>query len=364
MKRVVMFTPGLTEPGGAARRSRLLASELARRGWDVRVVTRAGTLRRFSTTRTAGLITVEVPGFHAPRLGAVLFLLVAVTLGISWGFRARAFVAVQITSQTTAAAVCGLVLRKPFVAFLTTGGSISEVGYVLGRRTAGIRRWLLSRARALIAQTDHAREDLASSFPQARVVVAANPVMLVGVAPLNGEPKALFTGRFSEEKDLGRLLDCWRSIAAADEAARLTLLGEGGAYRSVEAELRSKIEGDDVLARSVELPGWVADVQPYLVSNDVYVFPSLSEGMSNSLLEACAAERVVVASDIPPNRAVVGDGHPLLFKAGDSDDLSRCLQAALYDADVRRLAIAHVRARLPLFSIEGFVNEIEALLEE
>lgn len=363
MKRILMFVPSLNEPGGAARRSSLLARGFAERGWDVRVITRAGTLRRFHLYRSPRVTVLEVPGFGFPRLGAALFLLVALPLGLCWGLRARAFVAVQITSQATAAAVCGFILRKPYVAFLTTGGSLSEVDYVLGRRTVRVRRWLLRRARALVAQTEHARSDLVSSIPGARVVVATNPVLLTVPAPLNGQPKALFAGRLSEEKDLLRLLDVWREIAKQDETARLTLLGEGGSYRPVEMQIRSKIDGDGVLSRAVELPGWVKDVDSYLARNDVYVFPSLSEGMSNSLLEACAAGRVITASDIPSNVAVLGDDYPLLFRAGDTGDLRRCLEAALYDEQTRQLALAHVGKRLHLFSMETFVGKVETLLE-
>lgn len=362
-RSIVLFAPGLTEPGGAARRSSTLVSGLAQRGWDVRVITRAGTLRRFHFQRAAKVTILEVPGFGLPRLGAALFLLIAVPLGLLWGLRAGAFVAVQITSQATAAGACGFILRKPYIAFLTTGGPLSEVEYVLGRRTAGMRRWLLGRARALIAQTEHARSDLASSFPQANVVVAPNPVMPARPSPLTGQPRALFSGRFSEEKDLLRLLDVWREVAIENRRARLTLLGEGGSFRPVEVQIRSKISGDEFLARSVELPGWVKDVDSYLARNDVYVFPSLSEGMSNSLLEACAAGRVVAASDIPSNVAVLGDDYPLLFRAGDTDDLRRCLEAALYDEQTRQLALAHVGKRLHLFSMETFVGKVETLLE-
>lgn len=362
-RRVVMFTPGLTEPGGAARRSLLLASELANRGWNVRVLTRAGTLNHFEIRRTPRLLALEVPGFDAPRLGAILFLLVATPLGLFWGLRAQAFIAIQITSQSTAAAICGLILRKPYVAFLTTGGNISEIQYVLARRTAGIRQWLLSRASAVVAQTESARTDITTSFPRARVKVAANPVMMVDPLPLDGQPKALFTGRFSEEKDLLRLLDVWRDIASEDPMARLTLVGAGGAYRSIEKEIRRKIRADEVLSQSVELPGWVDNVTTHLANNDLYVFPSLSEGMSNSLLEACAARRVIVATDIPANRAVLGDDYPLLYAAGDSDALRTALQRGLYERSVRAAAVAHIEQRLPLFSLARFVDQVERLID-
>src|SRR3954453_20930000 len=76
-RRIVIFSVGIAEPGGAARRSRLIAEGLADRGWQVRVVTRAGTLSRFRLRRSNDLTILEVPGFGRRRAGAILFLICA-----------------------------------------------------------------------------------------------------------------------------------------------------------------------------------------------------------------------------------------------------------------------------------------------
>ena len=362
MKRVVMFTPGLTEGGGAARRSNLLATELANRDWDVRVLTRAGTLRAFQVTRRPGLVVVDIPGFGSRRLGAVLFLIVAVPLGLMWGLKAHAFLSIQITTQTTAAAVTGALLRKPYIALLTTGGTVSELSYVLSSRLHRPRRWLLGRARSLVAQTDHAAQELRAAFPATKVVVTPNPVIEQMSKSLDGRPRALFTGRLSEEKDLLRLLEVWTRVAAEDESARLTLVGSGGAYRSIEDAIRSKVSEEDILRASVHITGWVDDVKPYLADHDVFVFPSLSEGMSNSLLEACAAGLVVVVSDIPSNLAVVGDDYLLAFQSGDGESLQTALRSALYDDYARSTALSSIAERMHLFSLDLFIDRIERLI--
>lgn len=360
---VVMFTPGLTEPGGAGRRSNLLATELCRRGWQVRVITRAGTLHRFVSTTSPGMKAVEVPGFSAPRIGALLFLIVAIPLGLWWGLRSRVFLTVQLTSQTTAGAICSFLLRRPLIALLTTGGSVSETAYIRNSRIRHLRRALLSKATMLVAQTEHAAQDLALLIPSARVEILPNPVRTMEDTPLNGEPLVLFAGRFSHEKDLNVLLDAWEEVVADDQAARLTLLGEGGAYRSVESELRSRIAMSSALKETVTLPGWVADIDMYLLSHDVFAFTSRSEGMSNSLLEAVAAGRVIVASDIASNIAVLGSEHPLFFRTGDATDLLRALKAAIYDDKLRTVALQNVRNRAPLFRTEIFLDKVEALID-
>jgi glycosyltransferase involved in cell wall biosynthesis len=363
--RIVIFSAGIAEAGGAARRSRLIVEGLADRGWQVRVVTRAGTINRFRLRRSPDITILEVPGFGRRRTGAVLFLSCAFPLGLLWGRRASSFIAIQLLSQATVAAVCSLILRRPYIALATTSGEqVSEVRYILSEgRFRGLRRRLLRRASFLIAQTPEAARQLEAFLPAERVAVLPNPVAPVDAPPLNGLRHAIYTGRFSEEKDLPTLLEAWKEVASDSPDSMLTLVGEGGSYRSVEAELRTTVARTPILSSTVRLTGWVSDVGPFLSEADVYVFPSRTEGMSNSLLEACAWSRVVVASDIPANRAVLGDEYPLLFPVGDTQALIDALRHAFDNDDVRARARANIAKRTALFSVPTIMGRLEELLD-
>jgi glycosyltransferase involved in cell wall biosynthesis len=360
----VIFSPGHDEVGGAARRSRLLATALANRGWRVRVITRAGTLHRFAVRRSPNLTVIEVPGFHSRALGAALFLALGVPLGLVFGTRASVFLAIQLVSPTTAAAVCAAVLRRPFVAMATTSGQLSEAAYLMDSPLSVLRRPLVRRAAFLAAQTTEAAAELTALVDDARVVIVPNPVEeIVGAPALTGAPCAVYTGRLSEEKDLPRLLDAWRVVAEHRSGAMLTLVGDGGHHRPVEAQLRQTVTADAVLRRIVTFTGWVPDVAPFLARADVYVFPSLTEGMSNSLLEACAWGRVIVASDIPANRAVLGDRYPLLFTPANTPSLVVALQRAFDDEAIRTEALGCIAERVKAHSLERTVTRLEHLFE-
>ena len=361
MKRVVMFTPGLSETGGAAQRSARLAQALQRRGWDVRVIARAGTLRDLRRRQARGLEVVEVPGFGRPRLGGLSYLALAVPLGVLWGWRASAFVAIQVSAPSLAAGICALITGRPYLALSTSHGQVSEVAEMLRRPSAPFRRWLFARASALVAQSEVGARELRRLAPRARVEVLPNPVDLPSeVPPLAGNAHVAFLGRLSREKDLLRLLDAWPAVLEERPEARLTIVGDGGAYRSVEDEVRRRVAADADLFRTVTLTGWVEDASRFLREADVFVLPSTSEGMSNSLLEACAWGRVVVASDIPANVAVLGADHPLLFPVGDTHGMARALVRALTDETARRQAVDSVAGR-----IEGHGTErVGAALEE
>jgi glycosyltransferase involved in cell wall biosynthesis len=363
-RRLVLFTPGHMECGGASTRARLIATELAERGWDVCVITRSGTLHRPRWAQSKGLRVLEIPGFGRRRLGGVLFLAFAVPLGLVWGRRATALLSIQLMSTSTAAAICALTLRRPFIAMATTSGKLSEARYISSTRTSCVRCRLLGGAAFVVAQTNAVARELAAVVDPAPVAVIPNPVRIPEAAPaLTGKPRALFAGRVSREKDLDRLLTAWRSVAASNSEARLTLAGEGGQFRSVETEIQARVATEPILRRTVGLLGWVADVHTVLADNDVFVLPSLEEGMSNALLEACAWGRVVVASDIPANRAVLGDDYPLLFPPGDTHALSTSLQRAFTDDPLRLAASNRLRARAESFSTNAVLPRLEALID-
>lgn len=363
-RRVVVLGPGITEIGGASRRTRLLVQGLVDRGWDVRLITRAGSIGRFRTERRKNLIVLEVPGFRHRLLGAVLFGCLALPLSIIWAIRAQSILAIQLGSQALVGTLAGLLCRSPVLVFSSTGGELSEFEELRSRIGWPIRRRLLSRTFRFVAQTEMARDELAAEFDPDRLVLIPTPYKEVADFGLNGKPRALFTGRFSREKDLFVLLGAWKGVMRRIPDASLTILGAGGIYRSVEPELRARVAADPELSASVAIKGWVDDVSPFLQQSDVYVFPSRSEGMSNALLEAAAHGRVIVASNIPGNSAVLGGDYPLLFPVGDEAALRDQLLRAFSDEPIRETARRDVMRRIAPMSVERVVTRVEELIED
>jgi glycosyltransferase involved in cell wall biosynthesis len=207
-----------------------------------------------------------------------------------------------------------------------------------------------------------AAQELSKSLPGATITTLPNPAPTLRAPALTGRPHVAYAGRFSEEKDLHSLLRAWERLVQRRAGGRLTLIGSGGSFRSVEHELRAEVESSPLLRSSVVFTGWLAETADAVAQSDVFAFPSLSEGMSNALIEACALGRVVVASDIPPNLAVVGADYPLLYAAGDALALERALEDALGNEDVRARSVAHIAERIRLLSPDRIVAQLEALL--
>jgi glycosyltransferase involved in cell wall biosynthesis len=98
---------------------------------------------------------------------------------------------------------------------------------------------------------------------------------------------------------------------------------------------------------------------------DAYVLPSISEGISNSLLEAMATGLPVIATATGGNPEVVVDGESgILFPVGDSRGLAEKLMALRAEIDLRvRLGQGALRRVKEHFSIDSMVRNYAQMYE-
>jgi glycosyltransferase involved in cell wall biosynthesis len=138
-------------------------------------------------------------------------------------------------------------------------------------------------------------------------------------------PRAAFVGRLAPEKGLECLIRAWPIVRRSHPAARLSLIGEGPERPTLEAMARSL--GLDVgPGAAVEFAGPVPDAIAALRASDLFVLPSLEEGMSIALLEAMALGIPLVVSSIPGNRRLISDyKHGRLATSGDPEALARTI---------------------------------------
>lgn len=115
-------------------------------------------------------------------------------------------------------------------------------------------------------------------------------------------PLAVYTGRLHEMKGLEYLIRAWPHVLERVPRARLWLVGEG----PDRARLSGLIEVLG-LQGMVQLAGPFDDVEDCLRAGNVFVLPSLEEGMSIALLEAMAMGLPVVATAIPANEVLIAD---------------------------------------------------------
>jgi glycosyltransferase involved in cell wall biosynthesis len=121
------------------------------------------------------------------------------------------------------------------------------------------------------------------------------------------------------------------------------------------------------LADHVQFLGHRTDVGDLLAAADVFVFPSLWEGLGGVLIEALALEVPIISSDLEATREVVGrDGSSgLLVAPGDAEALASMIGDVLDDSQLRNRIVASSRRRFETeFLLEDRSEELIGLLGE
>ncbi|HKI51348.1 MAG TPA: glycosyltransferase family 4 protein [Geothermobacteraceae bacterium] len=137
----------------------------------------------------------------------------------------------------------------------------------------------------------------------------------------------LYSGRFIERKGIDVLLQAWHTLRNDFHNARLVFLGDG----PLLPEMKS-LSKELALEDSVDFRGHVPTIKTLLQAADIFVLPSLQEGMPNALLEAMACGLPPVATRIGGVEDIVSDGeNGLLVEPGDVDSLAGGLRRLLAD---------------------------------
>ncbi|MFN8473389.1 MAG: glycosyltransferase family 4 protein [Anaerolineae bacterium] len=136
-------------------------------------------------------------------------------------------------------------------------------------------------------------------------------------------PRVLTVARLHPQKGLSYLLRAACSVSDATFA----LAGDGPEREALETEVRER-----GLADRVVFLGHRTDVPALLAQSDLFVLPSLFEGLPLSVLEAMAAGKPVIATAVGGTGEAVTDGETgLLVPPADSAALASAIQRVLSD---------------------------------
>lgn len=161
---------------------------------------------------------------------------------------------------------------------------------------------------------------------------------------VSSQPRLLCVGRLSPEKGQGLLLEAVAALRAEGRPLHLKLVGDGPDRPWLErraAELG--------LSSTVEFAGWVDPTQIRAIYNEaeVFVLPSLAEGVPVVLMEAMAMQLPCVAPRIGGIPELIEDGvDGILFAGGDIDDLTQQLRSLIEFPELCAQLAKRARARV------------------
>jgi glycosyltransferase involved in cell wall biosynthesis len=205
--------------------------------------------------------------------------------------------------------------------------SLKRAGYLL------LYRLLSSCVYRIIAVSEEVRRSVIrqAGLPPEKVLTIRNAVDLgqletdgnrnslceqIGIEPHSS--LILSVGRLVEQKGHTYLLDAAQSVVSVFSKAHFLIAGEG--------ELRNRLEQQVVrlgLKANIHFLGSRADVPELLAATDLFVLPSLWEGLSVALLEAMVAGKPIVATAVSGTTEVMNPGETgVLVRPGNSQALA------------------------------------------
>jgi L-malate glycosyltransferase len=218
-------------------------------------------------------------------------------------------------------------------------------------------------AHAIVVNCEFVRRHLqiSESVPAPRIRLCYNGVDLEEFHACPTPRDSLTIGvvcALRPEKDIGTLIEAFARVRRP--GLRLLIVGGG----SMLGQLRQQAESRGLAGACTFVPA-TADVAEWLRAIDIFVLPSLSEALSNSLLEAMACGCCPVASRVGGNVELIRHGeNGMLFEAGDADQLSQVLSTLLDLRVLREQLAARARCTAEKFSIAASVRRMGEIYTE
>lgn len=253
-----------------------------------------------------------------------------------------------------------------------------------GRHLLLTRRFLNKHVQRFISVSDKVRQSISEkeNIPPGKIVTVYNSVDLSAfparcdrnsLAEQYGlDPQAPIVGTIANLRPIKGLEYFIRAAAIAIKscpACQFIVVGYEG--KNGEPEFQEYYEkllrlcGDLGVAGNFYFLGYAENSAPFISMMNIFVLPSLSEGFSNSLLEAMAAKKAVVATDVGGNgEALVHNESGILVPAKDAEALARAILRLIEDENLRNELGERARERIEkYFSIESMVQTLENLYE-
>ncbi len=152
-----------------------------------------------------------------------------------------------------------------------------------------------------------------------------------------------FAARMEHLKGTMVLMDAFAGLHQQCAAVRLNIAGDGSQRHKLAARAKSLNVASRYRYHGVYTHP--EDCRAFMESLDVFVMPSFSEGTPNSVVEAMACAKPIIASEVGGIPDMIGNDAGICVPAGDVDALSAAMLHLAKDEDLRRRMSLAARTR-------------------
>jgi len=353
--------------GGAENQALLLSDKLRHKGVDVMVLTRSfdhlpvfETIRSIPVFRAIKTVNMRTL-FGARYFFSCIFFMIAKRkhydifhCHILQGF------------HSAAAVIVGRLFKKKSIIKVASTGVTSDFKQ-LRQVLAGkyILRLLRKTDRLIATSGQSAAEARQEGFSDEQIRIIPNGVDTLRFKPLDqyvySRSRIVCVSRLIKGKGIDVLIDAFARLYHENICRRLEVVGSG----PEQARLVEKAAGFECAA-DIVFHGETAHVEDFFDNSCIFVQPSLSEGMSNVILEAMACGLPVVATRTGAAADIIQDSlNGMLVDAGSVEQICDAVTKIGSDEAYAQSLGSNARKTVEdSFSIESTVRRYRELYRE
>ncbi|MFH0764087.1 MAG: glycosyltransferase [Candidatus Omnitrophota bacterium] len=166
-------------------------------------------------------------------------------------------------------------------------------------------------------------------------------------------------GNFNPIKGHTYLVEAFEHIAGEFPNARLLLVGDGPLMDNLQSMAHSRL-----LDKKVTFLGARTDIPDILSASDICVLPSLSEGLSNALMEYMTAGKPIVATKVGGNPELIENGVTgILIEPANPADLGNAIADLIKNKEKRSFLARNAREKAEKeLSMPSLINRYDSVL--
>jgi len=284
----------------------------------------------------------------------------------------------QVLYPAFISTVAARILKKPVIAKVGSSGFNSDIHQIKKLPEGRVQlRYILNNLSKLVCTSRKMKEEfLCEGIKKDKIVLIRNGVKTEDFKRSYKSCNDLvYLGRFIKSKDIITLIAAFAQIIKTNKDLRLTLIGDGPEKDNIISMIERSGLNDNII-----LTGMIDDPEEILRKSDIFIFPSLIEGLSNSLIEAMSSKLPCVVTNIPGNVEVIGDkdsgydiqeggfaesGYGILFNPSDIEGLVGSIKYLFKNQGIREKIgeSAYLRIRSE-FDIKRVADRYISLYEE
>lgn len=286
----------------------------------------------------------------------------------------------QVLYPAFISTLCAKILKKPVIAKVGSTGFNSDINQIKKFPEGKMQlRYILKNINRIICTNSIMKEEFINAgLDRGKLVLIRNGVNVNEFIRSYKTCSTLVTmGRFIKSKNIDTLVTAFSRIieTAAEKKLKLIIIGDGPKKDDIIALIKKL-----GMEKSIVLTGMVSKPEHFLRESDLFVFPSLIEGLSNSLIEAMSLKLPCIVSNISGNIEVLGEsdtgctiesgafkvsGCGIFFNPSDIEGLVNAVNYLIENPDIRKkLGENAYRRILNEYNIEMVAERYKQLYEE